>query len=296
VAREPTASPTLPPPVVRVLDDPEPDPGSRTTVLAAGIPFSALEWGEPGGRPLVLIHGVAASARVWWRLGPALAATGRRVVAPDLPGHGRTGHWTGHHRFRDNARDVAAWIRAAALDVPDLQVVGHSYGAMTAAALPIAGIRPATAILLDPPALPLAAIATMATDPSELPHATFQDTVDWLTSANPAWSRGDVQAKAEALHEVDLEAARAILLENGDYDGGMADLADPAWAGIDRWVVRGDPSTGGLLPDAALPAFDAILGPGRFITLPGTPHSPQRSHPLETTAALLAVLDRGRAA
>ena len=296
MAREPTASPTLPPPVARVLDDPEPDPGRRTTELAAGIPFSALEWGEPGGRPLVLIHGVAASARVWWRLGPALATTGRRVVAVDLPGHGRTGHWTGHHRFRDNARAVAAWIRAAALDVPELQVVGHSYGAMTAAALPIAGIRPATVVLLDPPALPLAVISTMASDPSELPHATFEETVDWLASANPAWSRGDVQAKAEALHEVDVEAARAILLENGDYDGGTADLADPAWAGIDRWVVRGDPSSGGLLPDTALPAFVALLGPDHVITLPGTPHAPQRSHPLATTAALLAVLDGGRVA
>ena len=85
----------------------------------------------------MLIHGVTASARIWWRVGPALAATGRRVVAPDLPGHGLTGHWTGHHRFRDNAADVAAWIRAAGLDVPDLQVVGHSWGAMTAAALPL---------------------------------------------------------------------------------------------------------------------------------------------------------------
>ena len=72
---------------------------------AAGIPFSALSWGDPDGRPLLLVHGVTASAAIWWRVGPALAATGRRVVAVDLPGHGRTGHWTGRHRFRDNAAD-----------------------------------------------------------------------------------------------------------------------------------------------------------------------------------------------
>ena len=69
---------------------------------------------------------------------PALAATGRRVVAVDLPGHGRTGHWQGHHRFRDNAADVAAFVRAAGLAREDLQVVGHSWGAVTAAALPAA--------------------------------------------------------------------------------------------------------------------------------------------------------------
>ncbi len=99
--------------VVAALDDPKPDPGRRTTTEAAGIPFSALEWGDPADRPLVLIHGVTASARIWWRIGPALAAGGRRVVAVDLPGHGLTGHWQGHHRFRDNAADVAAWIRAS---------------------------------------------------------------------------------------------------------------------------------------------------------------------------------------
>ena len=60
--------------------------GSRFTTTAAGIPFSALTWGDPADRPLVLIHGVTASARIWWRVGPALAATGRRVVAVDQAG------------------------------------------------------------------------------------------------------------------------------------------------------------------------------------------------------------------
>src|SRR3954449_1151560 len=75
----------------------------RSTTSAAGIPFSSLAWGDPDDRPLILIHGVTASATIWWRIGPALAASGRRVVAVDLPGHGVTGHWVGHHRFRDNA-------------------------------------------------------------------------------------------------------------------------------------------------------------------------------------------------
>ena len=113
----------------------------------------------------------------------------------------------GHHRFRDNAADVAAWIRATGLDVPEVQIVGHSWGAMTAAALPIAGIRPATLVLLDPPAVPQALISTMASDPSELPHADLRGHRGRAGRPNPGWSPGDVGAKAEALHEVDLEAA-----------------------------------------------------------------------------------------
>jgi len=280
----------LPEAVAAVLADDAPGSGRRATTTAAGIPFSSIVWGEPAGRPLVLIHGVAASAQVWWRVGPALAASGRHVVAVDLPGHGRTGHWVGHHRFRDNAADVAAWIRAAELDVPELQIIGHSYGAMTAAALPTAGIRPATLVLLDPPALPQALIATMASDPSELPHATLATTRAVLADRNPGWPVRDVDAKAEALHEVDLEAARAILLDNGDYDGGLADLSDPTAEGIDTWLVRGDPAAGGLIPDAAVHAIAARIGTDHVVTLAGAGHSPQRTHAAATTAALLAAL------
>ena len=88
-----------------------------------------------------------------------MAGLGRLVVAPDMPGHGRTGHWQGHYRFRDNASDMAAFARGAGLARADLQVVGHSWGAMTAAALPAAGLIPATIVLLDPPAIPFERIA-----------------------------------------------------------------------------------------------------------------------------------------
>src|SRR5918994_2972588 len=107
-----TAS-TLPAAVEATLA--EPKPGERITVEAAGIPWSALVWGDPAARPLLLIHGVTSSAAVWWRIGPALAATGSRVVAVDQARHGQTGHWQGHVRFRDNAADVAAFARTARL-------------------------------------------------------------------------------------------------------------------------------------------------------------------------------------
>jgi len=282
----------LPPAVAAVLDAPAErvDPGERRVTTAAGIPFSTLAWGDPGARPLVLIHGVTASARIWWRVGPALAASGRRVVAPDLSGHGRTGHWAGHHRFRDNATDVLAWIRAAGLDLPDVQVIAHSWGAMTAAALPVAGLRPATLVLLDPPAIPHAIISLMAADPSEVTYLDLETATRELARLNPTWPAGDVQAKAEALVELQVEAARAIVLDNGDWDGGLADLSDPAADGISIWLIRGDPAAGGLLPDAVLPAFAERIGADHIVTLAGAPHAPQRTHPTETTAALLRAL------
>src|SRR4051794_20085185 len=139
------AEPPLEAAVMAALDDPP--AAEQGVVEAAGIPFATRSWGDPAAAPVMLIHGVTASSRVWWRVGPALAVgLGRRVVAVDQAGHGRTGHWTGHHRFADNARDVAAFAVAAGLARPDLQVVGHSWGGMTAAHLPGAGLVPETLV------------------------------------------------------------------------------------------------------------------------------------------------------
>jgi pimeloyl-ACP methyl ester carboxylesterase len=281
----------LPPAVAAALQSADLTGETRSTTIAAGIPFSSIVWGDPTDRPLVLVHGITASARVWWRVGPALAATGRRVVAVDQAGHGLTGHWQGHHRFRDNAADVAAWIRAAGLDVPEVQIVGHSWGGMTAAALPLNGIRPATLVLLDPPAIPHALISLMTSDPSEMPNRDLVANRHRLTAQNPDWSAEDVLAKAEGLTQVDIEAARGVLLENGDWDGGLADLQDPATDGIPTWLIRGDPTAGGLVPDLVVPEFAARIGADHILTLAGAPHGPQRTHPAATIAALLRALD-----
>ena len=280
----------LPPAVAAALQDADPLDGSRVTTRAAGMPFSALTWGDPDTRPLILIHGVTASARIWWRVGPALATTGRWVIAVDQPGHGLTGHWQGHHRFRDNAADVAAWVRAAGLDGADVQMVGHSWGGMTAAALPRFGIRPATLVLLDPPAVPHALISLMASDPSEQPSRDLETNRKRVAEQNPDWSGADVLAKAEALVQVDVDAARAVLLDNGDWDGGLADLSDPAADGVPTWLIRADPSAGGYVPDGVLPGFAARIGADHILTLAGAPHAPQRTHPAATTAALLRAL------
>lgn len=260
------------------------DTGERMTVEAAGIPFSALAWGDQGARPLLLVHGITASAAIWWRVGPRLAATGRRVVAVDLPGHGFTGHWTGRYRLRETAADLAAFIRASGLDRPDLQVVGHSWGAVVTAYLPLAGFRPATIVLLDPPALPVSVIGQMAHDVTWRVYADPAEADAAVAAANPTWEPGDVAASAEAIRQVDVAAARAVVLDNGDWDSGLAALADPAAAGIPVWLVRGEPASGGLTMDAAAAEFGRRYGEDHVITIPGAPHSPQRTH-LEATIA-----------
>lgn len=266
--------------------------GARRVVTeSGGIPWVHAGWGDPSNPPLVLVHGVTSNAETFWRVGPAVAAAGRHVIAVDLPGHGLTGHWQGRHRFVDTAVDLAGWIREAGLDRPDLAVLGHSWGGMVVAALPAAGLRPARLILLDPPALPVSAMERMTHDPLERKYDDVAEALAAIRAVNPGWPDGDIHAKALGLTQFDVAAVLAILLENGDWDGGLGALADPAARDVPIWLVRGEFEHGSLIPDAAIPRFAARLGADHILTVAGAPHSPQRMYPDATILAILGALE-----
>lgn len=278
----------LPAAVAAMLADPP--PGTARIVQACGYAWHTVEWGQPSDPPLLLVHGVTSSSETFWRVGPCLAADRRRVVAVDLPGHGRTGGWRGRHRWIQTAADLAGFIGAAELDTGDLAVIGHSWGAMAAAALPAAGLRPERLVLLDPPALRLAALVPLTQDPTERRYENVADAIEAIRASGVSWSEGDIQAKAIALTQIDETAVRAIYLQNGDYDAGMAALSDPAALDIPAWVIRGDPAEGGLIADEHVPALAERVGSDHVITIAGAGHSPQRTHPEATILAILRAL------
>jgi pimeloyl-ACP methyl ester carboxylesterase len=79
------------------------------------------------GPPLVLVHGLGGSAANWWELAPLLARS-RRLIVPDLPGHGASeplAAVASLGAFAD--RVVAVAEREQALPAP---VVGHSLGGL----------------------------------------------------------------------------------------------------------------------------------------------------------------------
>jgi pimeloyl-ACP methyl ester carboxylesterase len=92
------------------------------------------EWGEDSpSPPVVLHHGFAADGSSNW-VGPgvvdALVAAGRKVVAPDARGHGRSEKPHDPVRYGEQrmARDLAALIEV--LDEPVIDLVGYSMGAI----------------------------------------------------------------------------------------------------------------------------------------------------------------------
>lgn len=120
----------------------------QSRFLDLGGPLHVTDYGgEPGARTVLCIHGLGSSAVSWTGLARALAPD-HRVLALDLPGHGRSplaGRPAGVH--------ANSGVLARLMDrVGPAVLIGHSMGA--ALALLHAGTRPADVsglVLLAPP-------------------------------------------------------------------------------------------------------------------------------------------------
>jgi pimeloyl-ACP methyl ester esterase len=89
-----------------------------------------LWYGDEGQGPaLVLLHGWCMSSAVWHFQVQSLSRS-FRIIAPDLRGHGRSGHSGGDCRLARFAQDTAALIRH--LDLEGAFLAGWSLGAQVA--------------------------------------------------------------------------------------------------------------------------------------------------------------------
>lgn len=104
-------------------------------------------YGDSAGAPVVLLHGVTGHGARWRRTAEGHLA-GRRVIAPDLRGHGRSPYeppWTADR----HVEDVLAMLDVEGVERTD--VVGHSFGGMIALHLArTAPERVRRLVLLDP--------------------------------------------------------------------------------------------------------------------------------------------------
>ncbi len=113
-----------------------------------GVQLAYREIGE--GRPLVLIHGFFSTAVVnWVRYGHAamLAAQGRRVIMPDLRGHGDSAkpHTADAYPPDVLADDGLALIHH--LGLVDYDLGGYSLGGRTTVRMLVRGAAPGRAII-----------------------------------------------------------------------------------------------------------------------------------------------------
>ena len=101
-----------------------------------GLEFAYFDEGDPSGKPVLLIHGFASSAMVNW-VHPGwlqtLAGAGRRVIAIDNRGHGKSDkpHDPAAYHPALMAGDAAALLDHLGIEKAD--VFGYSMGARISA-------------------------------------------------------------------------------------------------------------------------------------------------------------------
>lgn len=260
--------------------------GKERTVEAAGLPIRYLEAGPrrtqaepaPGAAAIVLIHGFGDSAETWIHLLPPLAAA-RRVLAPDLPGFGRTPIPPEGMRFGASVRYLDAFLDA--LGVERAVLVGNSLGG--AIALRYAADRPervAELFLLAPAGL-------HGEPPAVLEPATREMARELVEVVSGPGQRTPRFILDDILRRANDPARRAALRspEPVDVSQDLPRITAPTT------IVWGDRD--GLIPLENGERMRAAIAGAELIVLPGVAHVPQLQAPHEVVAIIRDRLGRG---
>lgn len=104
----------------------------RWVTVPDGLSIRVLESGPLGASTVVLLHGWGASAYTFSETIPALTASGHRVVALDLPGHGLSDKPRDAARYTLPAMANVVLATLAACGVQRFSLVAHSMGGAVA--------------------------------------------------------------------------------------------------------------------------------------------------------------------
>ncbi len=193
-----------------------------------GLGLAARAQGPAGGRRVLALHGWLDSAASFDRLAPLLPEL--RIVALDLPGHGRSDHRPAgaRYHFVDWPLDVAA--TAGALGWERFSLLGHSMGAGIASLLAATlGDRVERLVLLD-------GLAPGMTEPEDAPARLAAAIAEHLAPAPPARRYASFEEAAlrfsRARSELSAEGAAALASRAIRVDAdGAAFSADPRLRG-----------------------------------------------------------------
>ncbi|MEN9483906.1 MAG: hypothetical protein RJB37_1786 [Pseudomonadota bacterium] len=126
------------PPLPRKFASMNPELGRRVRTGTFETNVHDLGTAAEGQPPVLLIHGSGPGVSAWanWRLVMPVLAQQRRVIAPDMVGFGYTDRPAGTAYIMDT------WVQQAldlldALDVPQVDLIGNSFGGALSLALAI---------------------------------------------------------------------------------------------------------------------------------------------------------------
>lgn len=243
------------------------------------------------GAPVVLVHGWSLSSAVF-EAEAAVLAPRRRVIAPDLRGHGRSA--PGPFSLADLAGDLAALLER--LDVERAVLAGWSLGAQVAlAALPRVRRRLAGLVLVAgtprftagegwPHGLPEQSVEVLAhrvrRDPARAVARFFEGM--FVDGELDAEGRRRADALRAAIPVPDPAAARAGLdvLAREDLRASLAQVDLPVL------LLHGERDP--VCPAGASRAMAEAIPGARLALLPGAGHAPFLSRPGTLAEAVLS--------
>jgi non-heme chloroperoxidase len=258
------------------------------------------------GAPVVLIHGYPLSGRAWDKQVPALLEAGRRVIAYDRRGFGRSSQPASGYDYDTFAADLDALMNA--LDLRDATIVGHSMGTgeVTRYLGTYGSARVAGGVLVSP--IPPFLLLT-DDNPQGLPQSLFDGFVDTAKTDMPAWmtaflanffSTGagrDTGVSDEAVQanwNLAVSASATAAVECiGTWATDFRD--DLPKIDVPLLVIHGD-------ADQVLPFEKTAQRVGEFtddlelVVVPGGSHAIPWTHADEVNDALLAFVQAGASA
>lgn len=243
-----------------------------------------LEVRDGSGVPAVLaLHGFTGSASTWEGLGEALGDE-RRLIAPDLLGHGASDAPSDPARYalERQADDLASLMFT--LEAAPADVLGYSMGARLALVLALRHPGLVRGLILESPSAGIADATERAARRTADEALAARLEVDGLVAFVEAWEAQPLFASQRALPEEVRDRQRAERLGHdpaglaaslrGAGQGAMAPLHDRlGQIGCDALIIAGALDTVGLerarRVAAGLPAatLEVVAGAGHAVHL-----------------------------
>lgn len=284
--------------------------GDREWTSFDGLKLYARDYGGgdgPAKLPVICIHGLTRNSKDFEEVAPYIAATGRRVIAPDVRGRGRSARDPRPMNYTPMtyAKDMAAMCKA--LGIARAEFVGTSMGGLITMAL--AAIEPklvAGAVLNDigPQVAKPGLIRIAAYTSKKVQIDSWEDAAHYMrtingvafpTNGDEDWrrfARRTFRTGADGKPELDYDPDISTPIKAA----GPKALTPNLWPmyrklAKDRplLLVRGETSD---LLDRQITAKMQKLAPHMAIVeAPGVGHAPMLTEP-EPKAAILEFLDR----
>ena len=263
--------------------------------------------------PIVLVHGLGDEADSWRHVFAPLAAD-RRVVAPDLPGFGRSrARARGCRRDRANLALHAKAILSVLYETGPAILVGSSLGAAVMELVAFERPDLTRALVFVDGGLPSGSKASPALLLSLMPFvgkrgyrayrrdhdAAYQSLEPYYSSLAGLPEKDRAFLRERVIDRVESDAQmNAYFSSFRSYVATAAFRASRFTRGLSALTARGVPmlaiwgDADHIIPIASLDALAAAIPSLERMIIPGAGHLPHQERPRETIAAINAFLKR----